>query len=102
MSTPQVVREMFHAPESSLHLYQKGGVVTFMFLQLTTGVGDNLMFSVSINLGENGPKAPGFDVIAQAGIRDEGIRPVPSGVGHDGFGHQAGLKLSKGFESVVR
>ena len=35
-----VGRKMFHAPDSSLHLKQERGVIAFMFLQFSAGIGN--------------------------------------------------------------
>ena len=46
----EVSRKMFHAPDSSLHLEQERGVVSFVFLQLSAGVGNYAMLAVLVNL----------------------------------------------------
>ena len=46
----EVGRKMFHAPDSSLHLEQERGVIAFMFLQFSAGIGNYTMFAVLVNL----------------------------------------------------
>ena len=55
------------------------------------------MLTFLIDLRKNGPKAPGLFVIAEAGIDDEGIGPVSSGVIDDRLGAEVGLKFQKCF-----
>ena len=47
----EIGRKMFHAPDSSLHFEQKRGVIAFVFLQFSAGIGNYAMFAAWINLG---------------------------------------------------
>ncbi len=69
-SSTQVGAKMVHAPDGSLHFEQKRRVVAFVFLQLPACICDDTMFTFLIDLGKNGPKAPRFFVIAEAGIHN--------------------------------
>ena len=76
----EVSRKMFHAPDSSLHLEQERGVVAFVFLQLSAGVGNYTMFAVWVNLCQDSSEAARLFVVAEAGVNDEGIRTAFPGV----------------------
>ncbi len=39
-SAAEIGRKMFHAPDSRLHLEQERGVIAFMFLQFSAGIGN--------------------------------------------------------------
>ncbi len=71
---------MLHAPDNGLHLKQKGCVVAFVFLQLSTGVSDDAVFSVLFDLRQNGSQSSWLFVIAKAGVGNEGVWPISSGV----------------------
>jgi hypothetical protein len=71
---------MFHAPYSGLHLEQKGRIIAFVFLQLSTGISNDAVFSVLFDLRQNGSQASWLFVIAQAGVGDEGVWPISSRV----------------------
>ncbi len=67
---------MFHIPNGRLHLQEEGSVVALMFLKLATGVGDNAMFSIFVDLGKDGSQTTRFLVVAEAGIGNEGIGSI--------------------------
>ena len=71
---------MLHAPDSGLHLEQKGCVVAFMFLQLSTGISDDAMFPILFDLRLNSSQASWLFVIAKAGVGNEGIWSISSGI----------------------
>ncbi len=56
-----------------------------MFLQLSAGIRDVAMLAIRVDLGEDGTQALGLFVITQAGINNEGIRPVAARVIHNWF-----------------
>ena len=60
--------KMFHAPDSSLHLEQERGVIAFVFLQFSAGIGNDAMFAVWVNLGQNSSEAARLFVVAEAGV----------------------------------
>ncbi len=76
----EICCEMFHAPDSSLHFEQERSIVAFVFLQLSAGIGDYTMLAIGINLCEDSSEAARLFVIAEAGVNNEGIGPVFSGV----------------------
>ena len=43
------------------------------------------MFTVFIELSENGPESAGMFVVAHGSVCDEGVIPIPSGVSDYGF-----------------
>ena len=92
-SSAEVSGKVVHAPNCCLHFKQKGCVVAFVFLQLSAGISDNTMLTFLINLRNNGSKAPWLFVVAEAGIDNEGVGPVSSGVIYDGLGAEVGLKF---------
>ena len=51
-----------------------------MFLQLSAGVGNYTMFAVWVNLCQDSSEAAWLFVIAEAGVNNEGIGSVFSGV----------------------
>ncbi len=64
----EIGRKVFHAPYSCLHLEQERGVIAFMFLQFSAGIGNNAMFAVLINLGQNSSEATRLLVVAETGV----------------------------------
>ncbi len=82
-SSSEVGGKMVHAPNGSLHLKQKRCVVAFVLLHISACICDDTMFTFVIDLCKNGPKAPWFSVVAEAGVDDQGIGPVSSRVIND-------------------
>ncbi len=68
-------------------------LTAFVFLQLSAGVSDNTMLTFLINLRKNGSKAPWLFVVTEAGIDDESIGPVSSGVIDDRLGAKVCLEF---------
>ena len=64
----EIGRKMFHAPDSGLHLEQERGVIAFMFLQFSAGIGNYAMFAAWINLGQNSSEAARLFVVAETGV----------------------------------
>ena len=87
----EVGRKMFHAPDSSLHFEQERGVIAFMFLQFSAGIGNDAMFAILVDLCEDGTEATRLFVVAEAGVDNEGIGPVLSGVVDNWLGAEVGL-----------
>ncbi len=99
-SSSEISGKMVHAPNCRLHFEQKGCVVAFVFLQLSAGIGNYTMFAIWINLGEDSSEAARLFVVAEAGIHDEGIGPVFSGVIDDWLRAKVGLQFLKRLQSV--
>ena len=64
----EICCKMFHAPDSRLHLEQERGVIAFMFLQFSAGIGNYAMFAVWVNLGLNSSEAARLFVVAETGV----------------------------------
>ncbi len=64
----EVSGEMFYAPDGSLHLEQKRGVIAFVFLQFSAGIGNYAMFTVLVDLHQDSSEAARLFVNAEAGI----------------------------------
>ena len=45
--------EVFHSPDGGLHLQQVGRIVLLMLHQLPAGIGNDLVLSILINLGQD-------------------------------------------------
>ncbi len=53
LSTFEMHFESFHAKNCCLHFQQKWGVIFLMFLQLATGIGNNVEFPLIVDLRED-------------------------------------------------
>ena len=91
----EISGKMVHAPNCCLHLKQKGRVVALVFLQLSACISDDTMFTFLVNLRKNCTKAAWLFVVTEAGIDNEGIGPVTSGVVNDRLRAEVGLKFKK-------
>jgi hypothetical protein len=90
-ASSEVSGEMLHAPDGSLHFKKKRGVIALMFLQLSACISNDTMFAVLVDLREDGSEATRLFVIAEAGVDDEGIGPVSSGVVDNWLGAEVRL-----------
>ena len=98
----EICCEMFHAPDSSLHFEQERSVIAFVLLQLSAGIGNYTMFAIWINLGQDSSEAARLFVVAEAGVNNEGIGPVFSGVIDDRLRAKVGLLFLKRLQGVRR
>ena len=48
---------MVHGPNGRLHLEQKGGVIFLMFLEFSTSISNDTMFTFFILLCKDGPES---------------------------------------------
>ncbi len=94
--------KMFHAPDGSLHLEQERGVIAFVLLQLSAGIGNYTMFAVWINLCQDSSEAARLFVVAEASINNEGIGSVFSGVIDDRLRAKVGLQFLERLQGVRR
>ncbi len=78
--TTQAVSKVFHAPYCSLHLEQEVGVVLYRARNLAAGISLGVVFTLGVNLCEDGPNTSGFVFVTEAGIGDEVERAVSAGV----------------------
>ena len=56
--------EVFHSPNGGLHLQQVGRIVLLMLHQLPAGIGNDLVLSVLLILGQDSTLTSGFLLIA--------------------------------------
>ena len=70
VAAPQVRGEVIHGPDGSLHFKQKRGVVLLVFLQLSTGIGNDAVLTVGFDRGEDGGEASRSSVVPKSGISD--------------------------------
>jgi hypothetical protein len=92
-ATLDICEKMVCTPNSRLHFEEKWGVVAFMFLKPAACIGNDAVLAIRVDLGKDGPKAPGFFVITQTGIDDEGIGPVAARLVDDGLGAKGTLEF---------
>jgi hypothetical protein len=74
---------MLHTPNCSLHLQEETGVVVFMFLELPTGVHNDAVLPMLVQLRQYRSQAAWLLLISQAGVGYEGIGAISSGVVND-------------------
>ncbi len=82
---------MLHAPDGSLHFKKKRGVIAFVFLQFSACIGNDAMFAILVDLCEDGTEATRLFIVAEAGVNNEGIGPISSGVVDNWLGAEVGL-----------
>ena len=56
--------EVFHSPNGGLHLQQVGRIVLLMLHQLPAGIGNDLVLSILLILGQDSTLTSGFLLIA--------------------------------------
>ena len=64
-----------------------------MLLELTTGIRNDMVGALTINLSEDCPEPTGIPVIAQARISYECIGSILARVGYYGLGDESRLEL---------
>jgi len=101
-ASSEVSGEMLHAPDGSLHFKKKRGVIAFVFLQFSACIGNDAMFALLIDLREDGTEATRLFVVAEAGVDDEGIGPVSSGVVNNWLGAEIRLQLEESLQGLRR
>ncbi len=87
----EISGKMLHAPDGGLHFKKKWGVIAFVFLQFLACIGNDAMFACLVDLREDGTEATRLFVVAEAGVDDEGIGPVSSGVVDNWLGAEVRL-----------
>jgi len=71
-------------------------------LQLSACICNDAMFAILVNLCEDGSEATWLFVVTEAGINDEHIGSVSSGVINDWLRAKVGLQFLKSFQSIWR
>ena len=64
VTSAEVGIEVFHSPDGGLHLQQVGRIVLLMLHQLPAGIGNDLVLSVLLILGQDSTLTSGFLLIA--------------------------------------
>ncbi len=98
----EISSEMFHAPNGGLHLKQKRGVIALVFLQFSACICNDAMFAFLVDLCEDGSEAARLFVIAEAGVDNEGVGPVSSGVVDNWLRAEVSLQLEESLQGVRR
>ena len=95
--TFQVSVEVLHSPDGGLHFQQERRVVLLVFLKLPTGISDDAVFSVWVDLGQDGSQSSFVLLVSNCSVRDECLGAIPPGIIDDLFRDQHALQGSERF-----
>jgi hypothetical protein len=73
-----------------------------MLLQFSACICNDTVFALWVDLREDGTEAARRFVVAEAGVDNEGIGPIVSGVVNDGFGAEISLQFEESLQGIWR